>query len=165
MYKHYLFDWGNTLMVAIKGQTGPMYKWDKVQLTPGAYECLENLHNSAKCHIATNAKDSSSNQIKKALTRVDLAQFIDHIFCFKEIGYEKPSQEFFEHIISKLGCLRSEIVMIGDSLETDVYGAKKYEIESVWFNKDQQPVPKGITAVSNLSDLITIMEKTVKCEL
>jgi FMN phosphatase YigB (HAD superfamily) len=47
--------------------------------------------------------------------------------------------------------------MIGDSLETDVYGAKKYEIKSVWLNKDQQPVPEGITAVSNLPDLIKIM--------
>jgi len=157
MYKHYLFDWGNTLMVDIKGQTGPMYKWDKVRCTAGAFECLEYLHNFAKCHIATNAKDSSSNQIRKALNRVGLAQFIDHIFCFKEIGYEKPSQGFFEHIISKLGCLRSEIVMIGDSLETDVYGAKKYGVESVWLNNDQQPVPEGITAISNLHDLITIM--------
>jgi len=158
MYKHYLFDWGNTLMVDIKGQTGPMDKWDKVLCTPGAYECLEYLHNIAQCHIATNAKDSSSTQIRKALNRVGLAQFIDHIFCFKEIGYEKPSQEFFEHIISTLGCLRSEIVMIGDSLETDVYGTNKYEIASVWLNKDQQSVPEGITAVSNLSDLITIMD-------
>jgi hypothetical protein len=33
MYKHYLFDWGNTLMVDIKGQTGPMYKWDKIRYT------------------------------------------------------------------------------------------------------------------------------------
>jgi len=139
MYKHYLFDWGNTLMVDIKGQTGPMYKWDKVRCTAGAFECLEYLH------------------IRKALNRVGLAQFIDHIFCFKEIGYEKPSQGFFEHIISKLGCLRSEIVMIGDSLETDVYGAKKYGVESVWLNNDQQPVPEGITAISNLHDLITIM--------
>ena len=48
--------------------------------------------------------------------------------------------------------------MIGDSLETDVYGAKKYKIEAVWLNKDQQPVPKGITAVSNLRELITIMD-------
>ncbi len=157
MYKHYLFDWGNTLMIDIKGQTGPMYKWDKVLRAAGAYEGLEYLHNFAKCHIATNAKDSSSTQIRKALNRVGLAQFIDHIFCFKEIGYEKPSQEFFEHIISKLGCLKSEVVMIGDSLETDVYGAKKYEIESIWLNNDQQPVPEGITAVSTLPDLITIM--------
>jgi putative hydrolase of the HAD superfamily len=157
MYKHFLFDWGDTLMLNIKGQTGPMYKWDKVLRAAGAYECLEYLHNFAKCHIATNAKDSSSTQIRKALKRVGLAQFIDHIFCFKEIGYEKPSQEFFEHIINKLGCLKSEVVMIGDSLETDVYGAKKYEIESIWLNNDQQPVPEGITAVSTLPDLITIM--------
>ncbi len=158
MYEHYLFDWGDTLMVDINGQTGPMYKWDKVLCTVGAYDCLEYLHHFAKCHIATNAKDSSSIQIKKALNRVGLAQFIDHIFCFKEIGYEKPSQEFFAHIISKLGCLRSEIVMIGDALETDVYGAKNHGIESIWFNIDQQPVPEGITAVTNLSDLIKISE-------
>ena len=106
MYKHFLFDWGNTLMLDIKGQTGPMYKWDKVLRAAGAYECLENLHNSAKCHIATNAKDSSSNQIRKSIKESGLSSIYRSYILLSRNRYEKPSQEFFEDIISKFGGLR-----------------------------------------------------------
>ena len=58
-YKHFLFDWGDTLMVDYPDEEGPMFKWPKVAVVEGAFELLYILSRRAECHVATNAEDSS----------------------------------------------------------------------------------------------------------
>ena len=153
-YKHYLFDWGNTLMADFPSEEGPMYQWQHVEAVDGAKNLLRDLSNFASCHLATNAKNSTVADIKKALLRVELDTFIKKIFCFRGIGYEKPSKEFFNHILTSLDCEKNEIIMIGDNLEQDVYGALNAGIDAIWFNPQNQPVPYGIKAITSLNLII-----------
>lgn len=41
-YKHYLFDWGDTLMVDFPNENVPMYLWENVAAVEGALEVLKN---------------------------------------------------------------------------------------------------------------------------
>ena len=118
--KHFLFDWGDTLMADLAGQTGPMCRWPSVMAMPNAVEALERLSSLAHCHLATNARDSEPGQIRDALRRVGLDGFISRIFCFRSVGHAKPSPEFFAFISQELQCENEKIVMIGDDLEQDV---------------------------------------------
>ncbi|MDE1465427.1 HAD family hydrolase [Spartinivicinus poritis] len=154
-YQHYLFDWGNTLMVDFPSATGPMYQWPTVEAVSGAAPLLSELSSVASCHIATNAKDSTAMEIKQAVARVHLGQYIDHIFCFQSIGVEKPSQAFFNHIFTTLEVDKHEILMIGDTLETDVLGALDFGFDAVWFNPKNQPTPAGIHSIDHLLQLIS----------
>jgi putative hydrolase of the HAD superfamily len=80
--------------------------------------------------------------------------YIDTIFCADTIGFSKPEAEYFQFIISKHHVPKSDIVMIGDSLEKDIRGALRQGIDAIWFNPLQLTVPKGIRAISRLVELV-----------
>jgi putative hydrolase of the HAD superfamily len=157
MIKALLFDWGNTLMIDFQDQKGPMYNWDKIEPVKNAKTCLYKLSQLYPCYIATNAKDSSKEDIYKALNIVGLGIYITDIFCFKEIGYEKPSSDFFNTIFERLSLVPNEIVMIGDDLEKDFKGAIKNDIIAIIF--DPNNIYSNIkNRISDLADAFDVID-------
>lgn len=141
-------------MVDFPEESGPMFKWSRVEAVEGAFDLLYVLSQRADCYVATNAKDSSEILISGALNRVGMVPFIKKIFCFQSVGYEKPSKEFFDAVISELKCEKSDVVMVGDNLNSDIYGALNYGIDAVWFNKNREEVPGNIVSIDNLLQII-----------
>ena len=152
-FKHYLFDWGDTLMVDQPESQVPMCEWEEVCEVKGANKLLAILNKNSHCHLATNSISSSEQQIRKALSRVGINQYIENIYCYRTLGLKKPSQEFYDHILRDLGASRSEVVMIGDGLEKDVIGALDSGIQAIWYNPKNDPVPENIHAIENLLEL------------
>ena len=151
--QHYLFDWGDTLMVDIPHQTGPMCDWPKVQVVEGALACLRRLSQQAFCHLATNAQDSSETQIRLALKRVGLSEYIEHIFCYENLGVGKTDSSYYQTITTKLDVRPESITMVGDSLERDVQQALKAGLKAVWFNPKNRHVEADIRSIYKLSML------------
>jgi len=129
-----LFDWGDTLMRVFPQFQGPMAEWPRVEAMPYARQTLEQLHPDYTLALATNAADSGENQIRRALIRADLAEWIDIIFCTRGIGYRKPEEAYFKAIMKKLGLPAKRIIMVGDDFHADILGANKTGIKSVWYN-------------------------------
>ena len=152
MIKAVLFDWGNTLMIDFPDQSGPMHRWNKIEAVKNAEACLAALSKKFPCHIATNAKDSTKEDISKALTRVNLGKYISDIFCYKEIGYEKPTREYYDFIFKKLSLAPHEIVLIGDDLEKDFKGAMRNSVYGILFDPDD----KNAGAELRIKDLLEI---------
>lgn len=138
MIKALLFDWGNTLMIDFSDEVGPMYTWKKIKAVKNAEACLSELSQKFPCYIATNAKDSNKDDIYKALDAVYLRKYITDIFCFKEIGYEKPTTEFYKTIFNKLSLSPDEIILIGDDIEKDFNGAIRNGIRGILFDPDNK---------------------------
>lgn len=153
MKKVYLFDWGDTILKDFPDETGKMHTWQKVKAMPNAEQMLRELSKRADCYLATNAKDSNKEDIIKALQRVNLHIYFKDIFCYKEIGFSKPSKEYFDTIVEKLHIQKSEIVMIGDNLEADIKGAQNNGIESILYDyNDDYPDYQG----AKIRDLLMI---------
>jgi FMN phosphatase YigB (HAD superfamily) len=134
-----LFDWGNTLMRVFPEYTGPMVTWPKLELMPFAGNILPVLHKEWIIALATNADDSTEQDIRNALEKVNISGRIDHIYCFRKIGYKKPSPEFFKYISEDLKIHKSDIIMIGDDLDSDVLGAQNAGIPAIWYNPFSTP--------------------------
>lgn len=122
MKKVYLFDWGDTIMKDFPDEKGAMFTWEKIEIMPNADKMLEKLSSKAKCCLATNAKDSSKEDIIKALKRVHLDQYFTDIFCYRELGVGKPSKEYFDLVVSKLKEKKENMIMIGDNIVSDING-------------------------------------------
>jgi putative hydrolase of the HAD superfamily len=153
--KHYIFDWGDTLMVDFPGAKGPMYLWDEVAAVAGAVETLAALHRDAGCYLATNARDSKTDDIVRALERVGLAVHIDRVFCFENVGNRKPSRAFFDTIMTAIGAAPSQAVIVGDSLESDVLGAMEAGLHGIWYNPaGREQDPRGAEVIHSLTELI-----------
>jgi len=151
--RHYLFDWGDTLMVDAPGQPGPMCDWPEVRLVENAAECLARLAVRATCHLATNAQDSDRESIHRALQRGGIDAYLQEVFCFKDVGHMKPEPAYFGFIVDKLGCSPADVVMVGDSLASDVLGAMRCGLQAVWYNPAGAMVPDGVTAITSLLEL------------
>ncbi len=154
MKKVFLFDWGDTILKNFPNETGKMYAWQIVEAMPNAEKMLSELSQLADCYLATNAKESNKEDIIKALQRVNLHKYFKDIFCYKEIGFFKPSKEYFDTIVEKLNIEKSEIVMIGDNLETDIKGAESNGIESILYDyNDEYKDYQGV----RITDLVSII--------
>lgn len=83
---------------------------------------------------------------KKKLEKSGLQDIVNHIFISEIVGYEKPDINFFKKVISEFGINDlSEVLIIGDSLTSDIQGGYNAGIDTCWYN------PKGIKNESSLS--------------
>jgi FMN phosphatase YigB (HAD superfamily) len=153
-YRHYLFDWGDTLMADLPGNAGPMYQWPTIKVIEGATDCLSVLSQNASCHLATDARESDVEDIAKALKRGGIDRFIEQIFCYRGMGCSKSEAAFYEHIVRELDAELSEIVMVGDSIECDVRVPQSIGMDAIWYNPELLEVPVGVQAINSLNDLV-----------
>lgn len=82
-----LFDWGNTLMVDFPEAQGKMCNWEVVEEVAGAREVLAALSKQHKLYVATNAADSTEQDIIQAFERVGLSQYLSGYFCKASLAY------------------------------------------------------------------------------
>lgn len=151
---HYLFDWGDTLMVDIPNQTGPMCDWPNIELVDGAKACLLALSKQASCHLATNAQDSDERAIRRALQRAELDESLDKVFCKVNLGVGKEDPSYFLRIVAKLGVNTCDVTMVGDNLENDILPALKAGLQAVWLNPKQRKIPANVRSIRCLEELI-----------
>jgi len=148
-----LFDWGNTLMIDYPDEAGPMYTWKKISPVRHAREALAALHKKYPCYLATNAKDSSKHEIQTALEMAGLHRYISGIFCFKEIGYEKGSREYFDCILNELKIDKGRLVMIGDDPEKDYAGAERNGIAALLYDPEEKADTRRYRVIHDLMEL------------
>ena len=58
---------------------------------------------------------------------------MDGIFISEDLGAAKPAAEFFDICLERIGEPKASCIMIGDSLTSDMLGAKNSSLDSVWF--------------------------------
>jgi putative hydrolase of the HAD superfamily len=63
-----------------------------------------------------------------------LAPFFELMITSEEAGYQKPHYKIFEYALNLIHADKQESLMIGDDLETDIYGAQRFGIDTVFFN-------------------------------
>ena len=91
-------------------------------LIDGAYDFVKKLHEYCKIYIATNGLTVAQ---RGRLSRSPIEPYIDDIFISEEIGFQKPTKEYFDVIFSTLGVTdKSRVVMVGDSLTSDMQGGR-----------------------------------------
>lgn len=126
------FDWGGTLMSEDGPAELPMALWPRVQALDGAADALRLLAGRLPLAIATNAAVSDRRMIERALSRVGLDRYVDHVFCFTELGCRKDQPAFWAAVAATLGCAAQHIAMVGDSLDQDARGPRACGVQGVW---------------------------------
>lgn len=122
----------------------------------GAREILQYLQPKYPLYVASNAP---AGQQEKRLRDAGLLRFFERVFVSGEIGFSKPSAEFFAACFSALPALSPEnTVMIGDSLSADIIGAKRCGMKTLWFNlHDQAENPAADETVLKLLEIKNIL--------
>jgi HAD superfamily hydrolase (TIGR01509 family) len=69
--------------------------------------------------------------------RCGLQERFAFVVFSQDIGVEKPDPAIFRVACVKAGCSPAELMHVGDSLTSDVHGAKSVGAVSVWLNRDR----------------------------
>ena len=85
---------------------------------------------------------------RRKLRNSGLDKLFDGVFISEEVGAEKPSPDFFSTVLSAIGpCEKEELLLVGDSLTSDMRGGLWAGLPCCWYNPKGQPVPAGMEAI------------------
>lgn len=87
-------------------------------------------------------------------------------FCVsaREVGVPKPSPEIFAHAVERLGVAPHEVLHVGDDPRSDVGGARKAGMRTVWVNRVGAPWPGGPQADREVRGLDALVDWLVRQE-
>lgn len=113
----------------------------------------EILREKGKYVLAAVTNGTKIAQEKK-LRRSELDKVFDYIFISEDIGVEKPNIEFFERVFDRLGVEdKSQVLIIGDSLTSDMKGGINAGIDTCWFNPLHNADNIGLSVNYEIDDL------------
>ncbi|MGT0115238.1 HAD family hydrolase, partial [Streptococcus pneumoniae] len=88
----------------------------------------------------------------------------DQIIISGAFGRGKPDPTIFEHALERMGLTKDEVIMVGDNLMTDILGASRAGIKSVWINRHDKERNEVIPSyeITHLEELYPILEELKK---
>lgn len=132
-------------------------------LMEGAMELVQTLAPFYELYIVTNG--TTETQYKR-LGDSGLSPYFKDIFISGEIGSRKPMKAFFDHCFEKAPHLApKDVLIIGDSLSSDIQGGNNAGIDACWMNaenkiNDTNAVPTyEIHKLAELYDILGISKK------
>ena len=123
---------------------------------PHAKEVLKALKKYYEIVIATNGpKEAAFSKLEK----VRINDYITKVVTPEEIGVGKPSQEFFDYLTMQVDQARNKMLIIGDSLTTDIKGGMDSNIDTCWFNPAYTNLPKEYKPTMTINKLLELKKK------
>ena len=128
-------------------------------LIDGAYEVLQTLSKTSRIAIVTNGLEAVQ---RSRLRHSTIYPFITELIISEEVGAAKPHPAFFDAAFARTGNpRRSEVLIIGDSLTSDIQGGADYGIDTCWYNPLEESKPDGVSItyeIRHMSDLLGILK-------
>ena len=116
----------------------------------GTYEILDYLSEKYTLHIITNGFSEVQN-LKMVNSKLDV--YFEKIITSELVGVKKPNPRIFQYALEQANATSRESVMIGDSWEADIMGAKNFGIKPIYCNFENQSVGESVISIENLLDL------------
>jgi len=123
-----------------------------------SFSVLDQLKGNYKLLLLTNGSPDLQNT--KLDITPELVPYFDEIVISGAFGRGKPDPSIFEHALSLLNIKTENAIMVGDNLMTDILGAKRAGIKSVWINRHGKESNEVIPdfEISHLNELFKILE-------
>ena len=129
------------------------------QLFSGAREVLSALSKKAGGRYEIMVGTNGLSFIQEGRLQ-GIKELVERIFVSQALGAIKPLPEFFNKILSELNASADECLMIGDSLSSDIAGAKSVGMDACWFNPTKKALQGEVQPdyeICALQELLTIL--------
>ena len=99
----------------------------------GAEELCRFIHENAMLIIATNGVSATQH---RRIAVSGLEPWMDQVVVSDDAGAEKPDRRYFDRAFAVSGASdKSDCIIIGDSLTSDIRGGQQFGIDTCWFNR------------------------------
>jgi putative hydrolase of the HAD superfamily len=109
---------------------------EHLRLYPDALPILNALH--GRFHLVLVSNGPADVQRDEA-NLLGLSRFFETMLFEGELGFGKPDRKVFDLALSHARSAPAEAIFVGDSLLTDVQGAKGAGLQTVWVNRNGRP--------------------------
>ena len=133
---------------------------DTICFRDNGYELVEKLKESYKQYVVTNGTYIAQ---ERKLRKSGIGELVEEAFISDLVGYEKPAIEFFGHVFEKIGHYeKDEVIIVGDSLTSDMKGGNNAGILCCWYNPNHLENNKDVRIdyeIDHLWQLEEILKK------
>jgi len=120
-------------------------------LIEGAAEVVKAL--SGRCRLAIITNGLTDVQ-RGRFGRSPISSHFEQIVISEEVGAQKPDPSIFAYTLERMDHRDKEtVLMVGDSLTSDIQGGLNFGIDTCWFNPSAQPLPGGAGPTHVVGDL------------
>lgn len=120
----------------------------------GADRVCEALSKKYRLYIVTNGL---LHVQKSRLALSGLLTYFSGCFISEETGYAKPDKRFFDFVLDKIGIDRSEALIVGDSLSSDIQGGVNAGIDTCLFGEAEEDcAPSPTYRAKNFEELLSL---------
>ncbi|MBU4242043.1 MAG: HAD family hydrolase [Nanoarchaeota archaeon] len=131
--------------------------WNKNWMLAKLYEdTLEGLQKLKEQGLKIGLISNTDNfSIEKVLDKFELKDKFDAIVLSFDCGFVKNNPEMFDLICEKLDVAKDEVLMVGDSPETDIKGAENAGIKAVLIDRhDRRPIEHKIISLADIENFL-----------
>lgn len=129
-------------------------------LIDGAMETIERLVKQYELVIITNGNAATQHQ---RLSDSGLNQYMSHVFISDEMGCQKPMKAFFDQVMASISEKDARrILVVGDSLTSDILGANQAGLDCCWINPTGERAGSSYSPtyiIPSINELFSILEQ------
>lgn len=130
----------------------------KSDLMPYAKEVCEALSERYVLAIVTNGIATTQ---RSRFAGSGISRYIKHLVISEDVGAAKPDIMFFNAAFQMIGCKKEDgILVVGDSLSSDIEGANNAGVDCCWYNPGRVKNDLGHDIkyeISDLRELLTLL--------
>lgn len=129
----------------------------KTNLFPHCIELLEYLSEKKyPMHLITNGFEKTQYQ---KIKNSGIDRFFTHMVTSEQAGIMKPHAAIFEYALNLTKSTAEKCIMIGDTLEVDILGAKNMGMDTAYFNpaKPHNDLVIPTYVIGSLNELKSIL--------
>ena len=134
---------------------------DTVVFCDNAFELVQKYKGKLmQCAVTNGTKVAQDKKLKNS----KLDAVFDDIFISDVLGVEKPNVGFFDIVFERIGdYTKDEILIVGDSLTSDIKGGNNAGILTCWYNPKKLENNKDVNVnfeISNLWEIEQILQNS-----
>ena len=127
---------------------------------PNVLDVLKELSEVATLAVVTNGFDRVQS---RRVAESGMKDFIEEVFVSEKLDSEKPNRKIFDAALRSLGVEnREHVLMVGDSLTSDIQGGINAGLDTCWYNPNHAENPGQVCQtyeISNLEELYPLVRE------
>ncbi|MBN1642626.1 MAG: YjjG family noncanonical pyrimidine nucleotidase [Anaerolineae bacterium] len=124
---------------------------ERADLIDGAADVVRRLYGQVGMALITNGlKDVQRSRLRRS----SLAPYLSAVLISEEVGSAKPDRGIFDAAFEAMGHPdKYEVLIVGDSLTSDMRGGLAYGIDTCWYNPSGAPRDPPVDVCYEIDDL------------
>ena len=120
-------------------------------VNPGVLDVLRELSEVATLAVVSNGFQKVQT---RRLAESGVANFMEDVFVSEKLDSEKPNRKIFDAALRALGVEnREHVLLVGDSLTSDIQGGVNAGLDTCWFNPNHAENPGKVIPTYEITSL------------